>query len=59
MADSEKAAKVIIDMVVAEEMPHRLILGSDAYPAIVASLDAQQSEYAKFEPISYSTDFMK
>ncbi|AME26994.1 oxidoreductase [Burkholderia sp. PAMC 26561] len=55
--DPEKAAKVIIDMVAADNKPHRLILGSDAYPAIVASLDAQQSEYAEYEAVSRSTDF--
>jgi NAD(P)-dependent dehydrogenase (short-subunit alcohol dehydrogenase family) len=65
--DPVKAARVIIDVVgmsgrsveVVQSDPklRRIILGSDAYRAIGAKLDALRAEYEASKDLAYSTDF--
>jgi hypothetical protein len=39
-----------------DEPPLRILLGTDAYPAILARLDEERKNFMKYEAISLSTD---
>ncbi len=56
--DPERAAAVILRAVETGDAPHRLILGSDAYAGVTGKLDAMRAEYARWEAVSKSTDFL-
>src|ERR1700687_560741 len=55
--DPKRAADVIVKMVEANKAPHRIVLGGDAYAAIIAKLDALRIEYEAGSAIAHSTDF--
>ena len=55
--DPNRAADVIVKMVEADKKPHRIVLGSDAYAAITAKLDALRIEYEAGSAVAQSTDF--
>ena len=55
--DPQRAAEVIVKMVEADKVPHRIVLGSDAHAAITAKLDALRSEYEAGSAVAQSTDF--
>ncbi|KAJ5757558.1 Short-chain dehydrogenase/reductase SDR [Penicillium nucicola] len=54
--DPKKAARAFYDLAVMDEPPLRVLLGSDAYPAILAKLEDQRKDFMKYEAISLSTD---
>ncbi|OKL61880.1 hypothetical protein UA08_02274 [Talaromyces atroroseus] len=54
--DPKKAAKVFYELAVMENPPLRILLGSDAYPAILARLEAERQNFIKYEKLSLSTD---
>jgi short-subunit dehydrogenase len=55
--DPNRAAEVIVKMVEADKVPHRIVLGRDAYAAIAAKLDALRIEYEEGSAVAQSTDF--
>jgi hypothetical protein len=54
--DPKKAARAIYDLAMMDEPPLRILLGTDAYPAILARLDEERKNFMKYEAISLSTD---
>ncbi|PYH92283.1 NAD(P)-binding protein [Aspergillus ellipticus CBS 707.79] len=54
--DPRKAAKAFYELAVMENPPLRVLLGTDAYPAILARLDSEKESFMKYEKISMSTD---
>ncbi|MDR1479872.1 MAG: SDR family oxidoreductase [Planctomycetaceae bacterium] len=54
--DPEKMAKAIIQCVDGENVPLRLVLGSDAYEEIKAALTARLTELDTKKELAYSTD---
>lgn len=56
IGDLAKYAKVIFDLSRANELPHHLILGSDALSAIRAAEAAREQAATAWEPITRSTD---
>ena len=56
IGDPAKYAKVIFDLSRANELPHHLILGSDALSAIRAAEAAREQATTAWEPITRSTD---
>jgi NAD(P)-dependent dehydrogenase (short-subunit alcohol dehydrogenase family) len=55
--DPRRAAEAIVKMVEADKVPHRVVLGSDAYAAITAKLEALRIEYQEGLAVAQSTDF--
>lgn len=55
--DPAKAARALLDIVNAAEMPARLLLGSDAVEIVAAELSARLAEIERWTPISNSIDF--
>lgn len=55
--DPQKAARVIIELAESEEVPLRILLGTDAVNIISKELEAQQRELEKWKSISIRTDF--
>jgi NAD(P)-dependent dehydrogenase (short-subunit alcohol dehydrogenase family) len=55
--DPQRAADVIVKMVEADKKPYRIVLGSDAYAAITAKLEALRIEYQAGSAVAQSTDF--
>ncbi len=56
IGDLGKYAKVIFELSRADELPHHLILGSDALSAIRAAESAREHAAAVWEPVTRSTD---
>lgn len=55
--DPQKAAQTIIKIVEKEQVPFRLLLGSDAIQTIRKELEAQMKELEDFKDISIQTDY--
>jgi len=55
--DPERMAEVLINLLKSGDMPQRLIMGADSWPAITAKLDAMRAEYEKWKGVAYSTYF--
>ena len=54
--DPLKGAKAMYELAVLEDPPLRVVIGSDAYKAILAKIEAYGHNYRKYEKISNSTD---
>lgn len=54
--DPQKAAQVIIELEKSEEVPLRILLGTDAIKIISKELEAQHQELEKWKSISIKTD---
>jgi len=54
--DPVKGAKAMYELAVLEDPPLRVVIGTDAYKAIMAKLEAYGENYKKYEKISNSTD---
>jgi hypothetical protein len=54
--DPAKGAKAMYKLAVMEDPPLRVVIGSDAYKAILEKLDTYSANYRKFEELSNSTD---
>ena len=54
--DPIKGAKAIYELAILEDPPLRVVIGTDAYAAIMAKLKAYDENYRKYEKISNSTD---
>lgn len=59
VGDPAKGARAMYDLAVMQDPPLRCIVGSDAYEAINAKLEAYQESVKKFEKLSLSTDVDK
>lgn len=55
--DPERAARALVELVRAETLPARLLLGSDALKIVSAELDAQVREIEIWKAVSAGTDF--
>jgi hypothetical protein len=51
-----KGAKAIYELAILKDPPLRVVIGSDAYKAINAKINAYGENYKKYEKISNSTD---
>jgi short-subunit dehydrogenase len=59
-SDPRRAAAIICDVISnSDRLPHRLILGSDAFESISAKLTAQQAEYLQWEATSRQSDWQE
>jgi NAD(P)-dependent dehydrogenase (short-subunit alcohol dehydrogenase family) len=56
VGDPKKGAKAMYELAVMKEPPLRVVVGSDAYQAIMGKIKAYEENYKKFEDISNSTD---
>ncbi|KAL8934225.1 MAG: hypothetical protein Q9216_006013 [Gyalolechia sp. 2 TL-2023] len=54
--DPIKGAKVMYDLAVMKDPPLRIVIGSDAYQAVMGKIEAYSGNYKKYEKISNSTD---
>lgn len=54
--DPIKGAQAIYKLAAMEDPPVRVVIGSDAYKAIMAKIDSYNKNYKKFEELSNSTD---
>jgi len=54
--DPPKAAKAMYELAVMKDPPLRVVLGSDAYKAIMGKIEAYGENYKKYEKLSNSTD---
>lgn len=54
--DPRKAARAFYDLAMMENPPLRILLGSDAYPAILARLEQERQNFMQYETLSLSTD---
>jgi NAD(P)-dependent dehydrogenase (short-subunit alcohol dehydrogenase family) len=55
--DPNKAAQAIIELVESEQVPFRILLGTDAIKIITGELEAQKLELETWKHISIKTDF--
>lgn len=51
------AAKVMIDVVKQDELPSRLLLGTDAYNRALEKIKSMQSEFEEWQHVTKSTDY--
>jgi NAD(P)-dependent dehydrogenase (short-subunit alcohol dehydrogenase family) len=56
VGDPKKAARVMYEFAVMEEPPLRVVVGSDAYQAILGKIETYEENYRKWEKLSNSTD---
>ncbi|KAL8773967.1 MAG: hypothetical protein Q9209_001397 [Squamulea sp. 1 TL-2023] len=54
--DPIKGAKAMYDLAVMKDPPLRVVVGSDAYKAIMGKIEAYSENYKKYQKISNSTD---
>ena len=54
--DPIKGAKAMYDLAIMKDPPLRVVIGSDAYKAIMEKIEAYGENYKKYEKISNSTD---
>lgn len=54
--DPKKAAKVMYEFAVMKDPPLRVVVGTDAYSAIMDKLEKYKENYTKWEKQSNSTD---
>ncbi|KUJ24568.1 NAD(P)-binding protein [Mollisia scopiformis] len=54
--DPPKGAKAMYELAVMKDPPLRVVIGSDAYKAILGKIEAYGENYKKYEKISNSTD---
>lgn len=54
--DPKKGARAMYELAVLEDPPLRVVIGSDAYKAILGKIEAYGKNYRKYEEISNSTD---
>jgi NAD(P)-dependent dehydrogenase (short-subunit alcohol dehydrogenase family) len=54
--DPIKGAKAMYELALLPDPPLRVVIGTDAYKAIMAKLKAYDENYTKYEKISNSTD---
>ncbi|CZR55351.1 retinol dehydrogenase 8 [Phialocephala subalpina] len=54
--DPPKGAKAMYELAVMKDPPLRVVIGSDAYKAIMGKIDTYSENYKKYEKISNSTD---
>ncbi|KAI4175735.1 MAG: hypothetical protein LQ346_008015, partial [Caloplaca aetnensis] len=56
VGDTTKGAKAMYDLAVMDDPPLRIVIGSDAYQAVMAKIERYSENYKKYEKISNSTD---
>ena len=54
--DPIKGAKAMYELAVMTDPPLRVVIGSDAYTAVMTKIDAYSQNYKKYEQLSNSTD---
>jgi hypothetical protein len=56
VGDPEKGARAMYELAILEDPPLRVVIGSDAYKAIMAKIELYGKLYPKYEKISNSCD---
>ncbi|KAL8783869.1 MAG: hypothetical protein Q9195_009261 [Heterodermia aff. obscurata] len=56
VGDPKKGGRAIYELAVLPDPPLRVVIGSDAYKAVMAKIEAYSENYKKYEKISNSTD---
>jgi hypothetical protein len=56
VGEPKKGARAMYELAVMKDPPLRVVIGSDAYKAIMAKLDTYERNYTKYEKLSNSTD---
>ena len=54
--DPKKGARAMYDLAVTDSPPPRVVLGTDAYKAILGKIDSYREVYTKYEELSNSTN---
>ena len=54
--DPIKGAKAMYELAVMKDPPLRIVIGSDAYKAVMTKIDTYSQNYKKYEQLSNSTD---
>ena len=54
--DPIKGAKAMYEFAIMKDPPLRVVIGTDAYKAIMGKIDAYGGNYKKYEKLSNSTD---
>lgn len=54
--DLIKGAKAIYELAIMKDPPLRVVIGTDAYKAIMEKIESYGENYKKYEKISNSTD---
>lgn len=54
--DPVKGARAMYELAVMENPPLRVVIGTDAYAAIMNKLEQYEQNYKQFEALSNSTD---
>ena len=54
--DPIKGAKAMYELAVMKDPPLRVVIGSDAYKAVMGKLKAYDENYRKYEKLSNNTD---
>lgn len=57
--DPKKGAKAMYELAVMADPPLRVVIGSDAYKAIMNKIEQYEESYKKYEELSNSTDVDK
>ena len=56
VGDPVKAARAMYELAVMKDPPLRVVVGSDAYKAIMGKIESYKDNYQKYEKLSNSTD---
>ena len=54
--DPVKGAKAMYDLAIIKDPPLRVVIGTDAYKAIMGKIESYGENYKRYESISNSTD---
>ncbi len=54
--DPIKGAKAMYELAIMKDPPLRVVIGSDAYKAIMPKIETYSQNYKKYEQLSNSTD---
>ena len=54
--DPNKGAKAMYELAILKDPPLRVVVGTDAYKAILGKIESYGENYRKYESISNSTD---
>lgn len=54
--DPKKGAKAMYELAIMDDPPLRVVIGSDAYKAVLDKIDKYEQNYKKYEELSNSTD---
>lgn len=57
--DPARGARAMYELAVMKDPPLRVVIGTDAYAAIMNKIDQYEQNYKRFETLSNSTDVVE